>query len=287
MTGWLEQEALLRFIPFAGVFALMAVWEIRAPRRPLSVSKLYRWANNLGIILLNSLLVRLIFPTAAVGVAVFVETHGWGLLNLVAVREWLPGWALPVVGVLLLDFAIWVQHVLFHAVPLLWRLHRMHHADTDFDLTTGLRFHPLEILLSMLIKAGVIVMLGVPAAAVLVFEILLNATSMFNHGNVRIPTRLDRWLRWIIITPDMHRVHHSWYPDETNSNFGFNLPWWDRLLGTYRAQPRDGHSDMTIGIKAFRERSDLRLDRLLIQPFVVAARHYPLAARSEDSFRGQ
>lgn len=184
----------------------------------------------------------------------------------------------------MLDFAIWIQHVLFHAVPVLWRLHRMHHADQDFDVTTGLRFHPLEILLSIVIKAGVILMLGVPVAAVLLFEILLNATSMFNHGNVRILARLDRWLRWLVVTPDMHRVHHSWYPYETNSNFGFNLPWWDRLLGTYLAQPRDGHFQMTIGINQFRERRDLRLDRLLIQPLVGPVHSYPLPARSEDGF---
>lgn len=286
MTGWLEQEAWLRFITFVGIFALMAVWEVLLPRRTLKVTKSYRWLNNLAIVVLNSLLLRLVFPSAAVGVALFVETRGWGLFHLVPVSEWAP-WLKLIIGVLLLDFAIWVQHVLFHAVPVLWRLHRMHHADQDFDLTTGLRFHPLEILLSMVIKSGVILMLGVPAAAVLLFEVLLNATSMFNHGNVRIPMPLDRLLRWVIVTPDMHRVHHSWYPDETNSNFGFNLPWWDRLLGTYRSQPRDGHLDMTIGINQFRERRDLRLDHLLIQPFVGPVRSYPLPARSEDGFHNK
>ena len=283
MTGWLEQEPLLRLIPFVGIFVLMALWEIMAPRRPLKVAKPYRWVNNLGIIALNSLLLRLIFPGAAVGVALFVETQGWGLFQLAPLSEWAP-WLKLIIGVLALDFVIWVQHVLFHAVPALWRLHRLHHADQDFDVTTGLRFHPLEILLSMIITAGVILTLGVPVAAVLLFEILLNATSMFNHGNVRIPARLDRWLRWLVVTPDMHRVHHSWYPEETNSNFGFNLPWWDRLLGTYRAQPHDGHLDMTIGINQFRERRDLRLDRLLIQPFVAPVRNYLLPAQSEDGF---
>jgi sterol desaturase/sphingolipid hydroxylase (fatty acid hydroxylase superfamily) len=262
------------------VFALMALWEILAPRRPPSVGKLYRWVNNLSVIVLNSLLVRLVFPAAAVGVALFAEARGWGLFSLL---RW-PDWLLLIVGVILLDFAIWVQHVLFHAVPALWRLHRMHHADQDFDVTTGLRFHPIEILLSMAIKAGFILMLGIPAVAVLVFEILLNATSMFNHGNVRIPSGLDRLLRWFVVTPDMHRVHHSWYPDETNSNFGFNLPWWDRLMGTYRAAPRDGHLRMTIGLDQFRELRDLRLDRLLIQPFVGSSGSYPIAARAEDRF---
>ena len=265
MNDWLEQEPLLRLIPFAGVFLLMTIGEIMAPRRALNVDKRVRWANNLGLVALNSLLLRLVFPGAAVGVALFVEMRGWGLFHLEALAEWAP-LAKLIIGVLLLDFAIWVQHVLFHAVPVLWRLHRMHHADQDFDVTTGLRFHPLEILLSMVIKAGVILMLGVPAAAVLIFEILLNATSMFSHGNVRLPAQLDRWLRWLVVTPDMHRVHHSWYPDETNSNFGFNLPWWDRLLGTYRAQPKDGHLTMTIGLHQFRERRDQHLDRLLLQP---------------------
>ena len=278
---WLEQEPLLRLLTLIGVFALMALWEILAPRRPPSVGRLYRWVNNLSIIVLNSLLVRLVFPAAAVGVALFTEARGWGLLSLL---PW-PDWLLLTVGVILLDFAIWVQHVLFHAVPALWRLHRMHHADQDFDVTTGLRFHPIEILLSMAIKAGFILMLGIPAVAVLVFEILLNATSMFNHGNVRIPSGLDRLLRWFVVTPDMHRVHHSWYPDETNSNFGFNLPWWDRLMGTYRAAPRDGHLRMTIGIRQFRELRDLRLDRLLIQPFVGSRGSDPIAARAEDRFR--
>jgi sterol desaturase/sphingolipid hydroxylase (fatty acid hydroxylase superfamily) len=277
---WLGQEPLLRLLTSVGVFALMALWEILAPRRPPSVGKLYRWVNNLGVIVLNSVLVRLVFPAATVGVALFAESHGWGLLTLLSWPDWL---ILPV-GVILLDFAIWVQHVLFHAVPALWRLHRMHHADQDFDVTTGLRFHPIEILLSMAIKAGVIVMLGIPAVAVLVFEILLNATSMFNHGNVRIPSEMDRVLRWFVVTPDMHRVHHSWYPGETNSNFGFNLPWWDRLLGTYRAEPRDGHLRMTIGINQFREHRDLRLDRLLIQPFVGPSGSYPIPVRAEDRF---
>lgn len=284
MTGWLEQETLLRLIPFIGVFALMALWEIRWPRRALGVGKLYRWANNLAIVVLDSLLVRLVFPAAAVGVALFVEARGWGLFNLVPASASVSQWVLPILGVILLDFAIWMQHVLFHAVPALWRLHRMHHADLDFDVTTGLRFHPLEILLSMVIKAGVILVLGIPAIAVLAFEVLLNATSMFNHGNVRIPVALDRILRWFIVTPDMHRVHHSWYPNETNSNFGFNLPWWDRLLGTYRAQPRDGHLGMTIGINQFRERHDLRLDRLLIQPFVSPDRSYSVSMRSGNGF---
>jgi len=181
--------------------------------------------------------------------------------------------------VIVLDLAIYLQHVLFHAVPVLWRLHRMHHADLEFDVSTGVRFHPIEILLSMGIKLGVVAALGTPAVAVLVFEVLLNATSMFNHGNVRLPARTDRVLRWIVVTPEMHRVHHSVVPRETNSNFGFNLPWWDRLFGTYRAQPAAGHEGMTIGIAQFRDPSELRLDRLLIQPFRDDDRLYPLGRR--------
>lgn len=278
MNALLSQEAAVRMGTFVSVFALMALWEVLTPRREWHIGKGYRWLNNLAIVVLDTVLVRVLFPAAAVGTALFVEAEGWGLLGLLDV----PYWLVVVLAVIVLDFAIWVQHVLFHAVPVLWRLHRMHHADLDFDVTTGLRFHPVEILLSMLIKAGVIVMLGAPAVAVLVFEVLLNATSMFNHGNVRLPQRLDRLLRWIVVTPEMHRVHHSWYPNETNSNFGFNLPWWDRLFGTYRSQPRDGHLGMTIGINLFRDPRELRLDRMLWQPFHGPTHSYPINARSED-----
>ena len=278
MNELLSQEPIVRIGAFASVFMLMALWEVLAPRRERSVRMGYRWFNNLGVVVLNAALVRVLFPAAAVGTALFVEAQGWGLLQLLEV----PYWLMIVIAVLVLDFAIWAQHVFFHAVPLLWRLHRMHHADLDFDITTGLRFHPVEILLSMLIKAGVIVMLGAPALAVLIFEVLLNATSMFNHGNVRLPKPLDRVLRWIVVTPDMHRVHHSWHPSETNSNFGFNLPWWDRIFGTYRAQPRDGHIAMTIGINLFRDPRELRLDRMLWQPFRGPTHSYPINARSRD-----
>jgi sterol desaturase/sphingolipid hydroxylase (fatty acid hydroxylase superfamily) len=185
--------------------------------------------------------------------------------------------------VVILDFVIWAQHVFFHAVPALWRLHRMHHADLDFDLTTGLRFHPLEILLSFALKAAAIVALGAPALAVLLFEVILSSMALFNHSNVRFPHRLDRALRRVIVTPDFHRVHHSWHPNETNSNFGFNLSCWDRLLGTYQAQPREGHDRMTIGINLFREPRWTRLDRLLVQPFVGPAHSYPINRRAEDA----
>ena len=274
----LSHEPMIRLGFFAGVFALMAGWELLAPRRGQAIGRGLRWPNNLGIVVLDTLLLRLVFPTAAVGFALLCAENGWGLLHTVAV----PGWLAIAASVLVLDLAIYLQHVLFHAVPALWRLHRMHHADLEFDVTTGLRFHPVEIVLSMVIKFSVVAALGPPAVAVLIFEVLLNATSMFNHGNVRMPQGLDRVLRWFVVTPDMHRVHHSILPHETNSNFGFNLPWWDRLLGTYRAQPALGHQAMTIGIEQFRQRGDLWLHRLLVQPFRGPASGYPINRERND-----
>lgn len=268
-------EPLIRLAAFASILALMALWESLAPRRRQVIGRMRRWPSNLGIVALNTLVVRLVFPVVAVGMAALAEARGWGLLQVIEA----PAWLVIVASVLLLDLAIYLQHVLFHAVPVLWRLHRMHHADVEFDVTTGVRFHPIEVLLSMAIKLGVVAALGTPAVAVLIFEILLNGTSMFNHGNVRLPERLDRVLRWMVVTPEMHRVHHSVVPQETNSNFGFNLPWWDRLFGTYRAQPAAGHEGMTIGIEQFRDPRELRLDRMLIQPFHDDDRLYPLSRR--------
>jgi sterol desaturase/sphingolipid hydroxylase (fatty acid hydroxylase superfamily) len=259
----LDHEPTIRLAAFAGVFALVALWEVLAPRRALTVPKLPRWANNVGLVVLNTVLLRLTFPLAAAGLAAFAGDHGWGMLNHFQVPFWL---AVPV-AVIAMDFVIWLQHVMVHAVPALWRLHRVHHADLDYDLTTGARFHPIEIFLSMGIKFAAIVVLGPPVVAVVVFELLLNATAMFNHGNVRLPAALDRVLRWVVVTPDMHRVHHSVEDDETNSNFGFNLPWWDRLFGTYRAQPRAGHEGMTIGILGHRDPREVeRLDGMLLLP---------------------
>jgi sterol desaturase/sphingolipid hydroxylase (fatty acid hydroxylase superfamily) len=270
----LAHETALRLAAFFGVLALMAAWELAAPRRVLAASKSARWTANLGVVVLDTIIVRLLFPTAAVGLALYAEAHGWGLFNAYPV----PAWAALAASVVALDLAIYLQHVLFHAVPALWRLHRMHHADLDFDVTTGARFHPLEIVLSMLIKFAAISALGAPAAAVLVFEILLNATSMFNHGNVRIPGRLDRVLRKLVVTPDMHRVHHSIEREETDSNFGFNLSLWDRLFGTYRAQPRAGHEAMTIGIREFRDPEDCaRLGGMLAIPFRGAQNTSPIS----------
>ena len=261
-------EPVIRLTAFVAVFAAMALWELAAPRRAQAIPRRERWPANVGVVVLDTLLLRLLFPTAAVGLAVAGEARGFGLLHALA----LPSWLAVIVSVLLLDLAIYLQHVLFHAVPALWRLHRMHHADLEFDVTTGSRFHPLEILLSMVVKLGVVAALGPPAVAVLVFEVLLNATSMFNHGNVMLPVDVDRRLRRFVVTPDMHRVHHSIVRQETDSNFGFNVPWWDRLLGTYRAAPAAGQDGMTIGIEQFRDPRELRLGRMLLQPFRDDAR---------------
>lgn len=259
----LAHEPGIRLGVFATLLLAMALWELIAARRPQRVPRGRRWPANLMIVALDTLAVRLVFPLAAVGVALAIEPRGWGLVPWLGV----PGWLAIPLCVVALDGVIYFQHRAFHAVPWLWRLHRMHHADLEFDVTTGLRFHPLEILLSMLLKVCVVVALGAPAVAVLLFEVILSATSLFNHGNVGLPVHVDRWLRLLVVTPDMHRVHHSWHRHETDSNFGFNLPWWDRLFGTYRAQPEEGHLGMTIGLEAFRDPRELRLDRLLTQPF--------------------
>ena len=272
VQGILANEWLIRLVAFAGVIGAMASWEHWAPRRQLAVRRLSRWPGNFGVLAIDIILVRIIFPTAAVGAALVCEAQGWGLFNAVAI----PFAVAVLVSVILLDLAIYLQHALFHAVPALWRLHRMHHADLDIDVTTGVRFHPVEILLSLLIKFAVIALLGAPALAVLIFEVLLNATSMFNHSNVRMPAPVDRIVRLLVVTPDMHRVHHSIVRTETNSNFGFNFPWWDRLFGTYRAQPAAGHDGMTIGVEVFRDPAELRLDRMLLQPLREGNDGYPI-----------
>jgi sterol desaturase/sphingolipid hydroxylase (fatty acid hydroxylase superfamily) len=272
----IANEVQIRLAFFFGVFAVMALWEVIAPKRALTVSKLVRWVNNLGLVFLNSLILRLLFPAAAVGAAAFASEQGWGLLNYYPVA----GWVAIVVSLIAMDFVIYLQHVLVHAVPALWRLHRVHHADLDYDVTTGARFHPVEILLSMLIKFATIMVLGPPLIAVVIFEVVLNATAMFNHANVSLPRGLDRVLRWFVVTPDMHRVHHSVEDDEANSNFGFNLPWWDRLFGTYRDQPRAGHRGMTIGIHGYRSTTQAAwLPGMLALPFVGKVTGYAINRR--------
>jgi sterol desaturase/sphingolipid hydroxylase (fatty acid hydroxylase superfamily) len=256
-------EAIIRLGAFAVFFSAFALWELRAPRRSLSVGRRRRWPGNLGILIVDILTVRVLVPTAAVGASLFAAGNGWGLINHLHLRLSVAA----LIGFLALDLVIYLQHVIFHKVPVLWRLHRMHHADLDIDVTTGVRFHPIEILISLAIKITVILLLGIPVVAVILFEVVLNVTSMFNHANAAMPAWLDRALRWIVVTPDMHRVHHSVLRRETDSNFGFNLPWWDRLFGTYRAQPEAGHTGMTIGLPIFRNAGELRIDRLLTQPF--------------------
>jgi sterol desaturase/sphingolipid hydroxylase (fatty acid hydroxylase superfamily) len=273
-------EPAIRLGCFLGVLLLMALWEALAPRRRLTVRRPLRWTSNLGLVALNTLAARLLVPMGAVGVALAAQENGWGLFHNVA----LPDWLAVVLAVVVLDLAIYLQHVMFHAVPMLWRLHMVHHADLDFDVTTGARFHTIEILLSLGIKAAVVILLGAPALAVLIFEVLLNATSMFNHGNVRLPGWLDRLLRLLLVTPEMHRVHHSVIVRETNSNFGFNLPWWDFLFGTYRAQPAQGHEGMTIGLEQFREEKVAdRLPRMLLLPFVGQVGDYSVNRRDGDA----
>jgi sterol desaturase/sphingolipid hydroxylase (fatty acid hydroxylase superfamily) len=273
----LQNELTIRLAAFFGVLAAVALAEMAFPRRRLTVSKPRRWASNLGIVFLNSALVRVLLPVTAAGFAVLAASRGWGVFNNFAA----PVWFAVLASVVILDFAIYLQHVMFHAVPALWRLHRMHHADLDFDVTTGARFHPIEILLSMLIKFAVIAVIGAPAVAVIIFEVLLNASSMFNHGNLRLPVAFDRVLRLFIVTPDMHRVHHSIEDHETNSNFGFNLALWDRLFGTYKPQPDAGHEAMTIGIRDYRApKLATDLPGMLILPFLGRVTGYAINRRS-------
>jgi sterol desaturase/sphingolipid hydroxylase (fatty acid hydroxylase superfamily) len=260
------------------VFAAMAAWEVLAPRRSMLVGRTRRWPGNLGILVLDAVLVRLLIPLAAVGTAVIAAQHGWGLLNITP----LPSWLAVLIGFVALDLVIYGQHVMFHKVPPLWRLHRMHHADLDIDVSTGLRFHPIEVAISMLIKIAVVALIGVPAIAVVAFEVVLNATSQFNHANVAMPAALERILRLVVVTPDMHRVHHSAIRHETDSNFGFNLPWWDRVFGTYRPQPEAGHERMTVGLPIFRDPKESRLDRLITQPFRTDAGAAQQAASDES-----
>ena len=272
-----QYEPIIRMSAFFGIFAIMALWEILAPRRQLTTSKLVRWGSNIGLVFLNTLLLRLAFPAAAVGVALLASEQEWGLFNIIEV----PGWLAILASVVIMDFIIWLQHVMVHAIPLLWRLHRMHHADLDFDVTTGSRFHPIEIFLSMGIKFATIVLLGPPVVAVVIFEVVLNATAMFNHANVRLPLAVDRVLRAFIVTPDMHRVHHSIEEDETNSNFGFNLSIWDRLFGTYKAQPSGGHEGMTIGIRTMRDTKRCAwLPGMLAIPFIGKVNDYAINRRN-------
>ena len=255
-------EMFIRLGFFLGIFFVMAAWEKASPRRALQQSKLTRWANNLGLTFFNTFVLRLLFPAAAVGTALIADEKGWGLFHAIS----LPGWAGGLASIVILDLVVYAQHVAFHKVPVLWRLHRMHHIDLDIDVTTGARFHPVEIIISMAIKMGAVAALGAPAWSVVAFEVLLNGTSMFNHSNISINLRVDRWIRRFIVTPDMHRVHHSVRIRETDSNYGFNLSWWDRLFGTYRDQPAAGHTAMKIGLANYRDPKWLNIGWMLLVP---------------------
>ncbi|TNF86675.1 MAG: sterol desaturase family protein [Gammaproteobacteria bacterium] len=258
-----DSDIQIRAILFASLLLLMAAGELAAPRRQLRLSRMNRWLPNLAVGALNILILRIGFPMLGLGLAFLVADAGWGLFQLLNI-PFAAGFILSLLG---LDLLIWAQHRLFHRVPWLWRLHRMHHTDPDFDVTTAVRFHPFEAVISMLIKSAAVVLLGIEPLAFLVFEITLSSTSLFNHGNLKLPDNLDRILRWIIVTPDMHRVHHSVILSEQNSNFGFNLPWWDRLFGTYRAAPEQGHEQMAIGTGTFNAAGDQYLAKMLVQPF--------------------
>lgn len=272
-----ENEAILRLSFFAGVMLFMMLWEALAPKRVRVLPRMIRWTNNLALVALNTVVVRLLFPAAAVGVAAFAESQGWGFLNYYTFPP-----LVAIVGtVIFMDFIIYLQHVMVHAVPALWRLHRVHHADLDYDVTTGLRFHPIEIVLSMLIKFATIIVIGAPVVAVIIFEIILNAMAMFNHANIGLPKAIDTFLRWFVVTPDMHRVHHSVEDDEANSNFGFNLTWWDRLFGTYKLEPRTGHQSMIIGIHRFNMPKQVAwLPGMLVLPFKGKISSYAINRRN-------
>ncbi|MEB3211416.1 MAG: sterol desaturase family protein [Leptolyngbyaceae bacterium] len=283
LNDWfLAHETSIRLGSFVIILAVMVLWEKRFPRRPTSIP-FTRWVNNMALMVIYTVLIRLVIPVATIDVAGVVHEQGWGILNLIE----LPFAVSVAIALITLDFIIWLQHVVFHAVPWLWRLHRVHHADLHYDATTGIRFHPLEILLSVGIKFGAIALLGAPVIAVVIFEVLLNATSLFNHGNIALPRGCDRLLRWVIVTPDMHRVHHSIDVHESNRNFGFNTPWWDRLFGTYQDQPKLGHQEMTIGILEYRRPHDVvslgGLLRLPLRPLTPDTTRYCAIASSKNS----
>ncbi|PFG56105.1 sterol desaturase/sphingolipid hydroxylase (fatty acid hydroxylase superfamily) [Vibrio sp. ES.051] len=258
-----DDPSWIRLGFFIGVLLLCTFWENALPRKNLSVSRIFRWANNLSLVALNSIIIAVVMPIAAFQSAIITNENQWGLFHLLS----LPSWLNIILSVLFLDCIIYLQHIVFHKIKPLWKLHRMHHADLDIDVTTGARFHPIEILLSMVVKIGAVFALGVSPLAIVVFEIVLNASAMFNHSNAKLPLPVDAWLRKLVVTPDMHRVHHSVIAKETHSNFGFFLSVWDRWFGTYRAQPELGHDGVVIGIPEIRDKQEQRLDKLLTQPF--------------------
>ncbi|USG60779.1 sterol desaturase family protein [Sneathiella marina] len=259
-----NNEPVIRLSFFIGTLVAVGLWEIIAPKRPPSVSKIWRWTNNFGITFFNTFLLRVLFPILAVGVAVIAKEKGWGVLNIIQLPEIIA----ITIAVILQDFVIYWQHVIFHHFPILWRLHKMHHADVDYDVSTGARFHPIEIILSMLLKLVVVLLLGPPVVAVIIFEILLSSIAMFNHANAGLPPSIDKIIRLFMVTPDMHRVHHSVIRAEHNHNFGFNLPWWDYMFGTYTAAPSEGHDKMTIGLDEYQEKRKQSIFWMLLLPFL-------------------
>lgn len=275
----MEHEHWVRIIFFLGLFSTFAIWEALQPRRRRSMGRAIRWFSNIALVTLNTLLVPVFVPIMAIGAATLAQENGWGLLNTFEA----PYAVAFLCSVVALDFIIYLQHVMFHSIPILWRLHRVHHSDVDLDVTSGTRFHFIEILISLGIKVAAITLLGPPVLAILAFEVLLNGTAMFNHANIRLPKKVDSFLRIFLVTPDMHRVHHSVVRKETDSNYGFNLPWWDYLCGTYRAQPEAGHDGMTIGVSQFREEKDQYIHRLLVQPFISDDREEKRAKNPETA----
>ena len=264
-TGFIaENEPTIRLAVFLGLFGVLALSEYLRPRRPLVTSKSHRWFTNFAIVVIDSVVVRLIFPAAAVGVALWAQANGYGLFNATSVAVWIAG----LVSIISLDFAVWFSHLLSHKVPIFWRFHRMHHSDRDIDVSTAIRFHPVEIVLSMIYKVAWVVALGAPAWSVILFEIILNGVAMFNHSNLKLPLVLDRITRLIIVTPDMHRVHHSTIRRETDSNYGFNFPFWDKMFGTYIAQPEKGHDGMQIGIAEWQDEKPTQLGWTLSVPLL-------------------
>ncbi len=271
-----QYEGYIRLGAFLGILALLAIWEISSPKRKLLELRRFRWFSNIGLVVISSLLIRFIIPTAAVGVAIYAEKAQLGFLN----HSDFPFYIHFIIAFVLMDLSIYFQHVMFHALPMFWRFHRVHHSDLDCDVTTGLRFHPFEIIISIIFKFVVIISVGVPVIAVVLFEIILNAASMFTHSNIRIPQFIEPLVRWFIVTPDMHRIHHSMEENETNSNFGFFISAWDRLFGTYIAYPEKGHEKMEIGLSFFREPKWQNLRWLIYLPFVDTIHGYAINKRT-------